>query len=119
MLKQFSLSISVKDADGNVLSEEVEAVRLAVRQILRGPIPGPFIEGGNTRQVPFTQTLKPGAAPATIEVVLSYALIPEPDAALKDKYLATLATEQERAMAKKVIEEYVQPRVLTYRAKPL
>ncbi|MBX3238116.1 MAG: hypothetical protein KF814_18365 [Nitrospiraceae bacterium] len=119
VLKQFSLSISVKDADGNVLSEEVKRFGLPYDKILRGPIPDPFIKGGNTRRVPFTQTLKPGAAPATIEVVLSYALIPEPDAALKDKYLATLATEQERAMAKKVIEEYVQPRVLTYRAKPL
>ncbi|HRB82218.1 MAG TPA: hypothetical protein PK614_08140, partial [Nitrospira sp.] len=76
-------------------------------------------KGGNTRRVPFSQTLKDGAAPATIEVVLSYALIPEPEAELKAKYLATLANDQERATAKKVIEEYIQPRMLTYRAKSL
>lgn len=119
VLKQFSLSITVKDAEGNVLSEEVKRFGLPYDKILRGPIPDPFIKGGTTRRVPFTQALKPGVAPATIEAVLSYALIPEPDNALKDKYLATLATDQERATAKKVIDEYVQPRVLTYRAKPL
>ena len=51
--------------------------------------------------------------------MLSYALIPEPEAELKAKYLATLANEQERATAKKVIEEYIQPRLLTYRVKSL
>ena len=55
----------------------------------------------------------------TIEVVLTYALIPDPDPALKDQYLATLSNEEARAAAKKIIDEYTQPRVLTYRAKSL
>lgn len=119
VLKQFLLAITVKDAQGNVLGEETKRFGLPYDKILRGPIPDPFIKGGNTRRVPFSQALKDGGAPATIEVVLSYALIPEPDAELKAKYLASLANEQERATAKKVIEEYIQPRMLTYRAKSL
>jgi len=46
-------------------------------------------------------------------------LIPEPEPDLKAKYLETLTNDQERAAAKKVIEEYTQPRMLTYRAKSL
>jgi hypothetical protein len=86
---------------------------------LRGPIPDPFIKGGNTRRVPFSQPLPPGSSAATIEVVLTYALIPEPDPALKDQYLATLPDDKARQAARKIIDEYVQPRVLTYRAKAL
>jgi hypothetical protein len=119
VLKQFAVSITVKDADGRILTEEVKRFGLPYDKILRGPIPDPFIKGGNTRRVPFSQTVKAGAAAATIEAVLSYSLIPEPEPALKEKYLATLATDQDRATALKVIEEYTQPRVLTYRAKAL
>ena len=120
VLKQFFLSITTKDAQGRVLGEEIKQFGLPYEKILRGPIPDPFIKGGNTRRVPFSQTLPAdGGEPATIEVVLSYALIPEPEPELKAKYLATLLNDQERAVAKKVIEEYIQPRVLTYRAKSL
>ena len=119
VLKQFLLSITTKDAQGNVLGEETKRFGLPYEKILRGPIPDPFIKGGNTRRVPFSQALKAGGEPANIEVVLNYALIPEPEAELKAKYLATLANEQERATAKKVIEEYIQPRLLTYRVKSL
>jgi hypothetical protein len=119
VLKQFFLSIAIKDAQGNVLGEETKQFGLPYEKILRGPIPDPFIKGGHTRRVPFSQAVKAGGEPATIEVVLTYALIPEPEPELKDKYLATLANDQERATAKKVIEEYIQPRMLTYRAKSL
>ena len=51
--------------------------------------------------------------------MLNYALIPEPEPELKAKYLATLANDEERATAKKVIGEYIQPRMLTYRVKSL
>ena len=119
VLKQFLLSIAVKDAEGNVLGEETKRFGLPFEKILRGPIPDPFIKGGTTRRVPFSQTVKGGAEPAHIEVVLSYTLIPEPQAELKAKYFETLANEQERAAAKQVIEEYTQPRMLTYRAKSL
>ena len=120
VLKQFFLSIAVKDANGNLLGEDTKRFGLPFEKILRGPIPDPFIKGGTTRRVPFSQALKAGGGePATIEIVLSYSLIPEPEPELKAKYFATLANEQERAAAKKVIEEYVQPRMLTYRAKAL
>jgi hypothetical protein len=119
VLKQFFVTIVVKDAQGKVLGEQVKHFGLPYDKILRGPIPDPFIKGGHTRRVPFSESLPPGSSPASIEVVLTYALIPDPAAALKDQYLATLPDEAARTAAKKIIDEYVQPRVLTYRAKSL
>lgn len=119
VLKQFFVSITVKDAQGRVLAQEVKRFGLPFDKILRGPIPDPFIKGGHTRRVPFSASLSAGAAPATVEAVLSYALIPEPEASLKEQYLATLKTDQERKAAVNVLDEYIQPRVLTYRAKSL
>jgi Cytochrome c554 and c-prime len=119
VLKQFFLTITVKDAQGKILGQETKQFGLPYDKILRGPIPDPFIKGGNTRKVPFSQAVPAGATPATVEAVLTYALIPTPDATLKDKYLATLANDKERDTAKKILDEYTQPRVLTYRAKTL
>lgn len=119
VLKQFMLTITVKDAQGRMLAEETKRFGLPFDKILRGPIPDPFIKGGNTRKVPFAFTLPAGAVPATVEAVLNYALIPTPEPALRDKYLATLASDKERDEAKKILEEYTQPRILTYRAKSL
>jgi hypothetical protein len=119
VLKQFTLAITVKDAQGKVLSQDAKQFGLPYDKILRGPIPDPFIKGGNTRKVPFSLSVPGGSSPATVEAVLSYALIPTPEPALKDKYLASLANEKERETAKKILEEYTQPRVLTYRAKTL
>jgi hypothetical protein len=119
VLKQFFLTITVKDAQGKVLGQDTKQFGLPYEKILRGPIPDPFIKGGNTRKVPFSQAVPAGATPATVEAVLSYALIPTPDATLKGKYLATLANDKERDTARKILEEYTQPRVLTYRAKTL
>jgi hypothetical protein len=119
VLKQFFLTITVKDAQGKVLSQGTKQFGLPYDKILRGPIPDPFIKGGNTRKVPFSQAIPAGATPATVEAVLSYALIPTPDVALRDKYLATLKTDKERDAAKKILDDYTQPRVLTYRAKTL
>jgi hypothetical protein len=119
VLKQFFLTITVKDAQGKVLGQDTKQFGLPYDKILRGPIPDPFIKGGNTRKVPFSQAVPAGATAATVEAVLTYALIPTPDAALKDKYLATLANDKERDAAKRILDEYTQPRVLTYRAKTL
>ena len=119
VLKQFFVSIVVKDAQGKSLGEQTKHFGLPYDKILRGPIPDPFIKGGTTRRVPFSQSLPSGSSAATIEVVLTYALIPDPDPALKEQYLATLPDDKAREAAKKIIEEYVQPRVLTYRAKTL
>lgn len=119
VLKQFYLTITTKDAKGKVLAEDTKQFGLPYDKILRGPIPDPFIKGGHTRKVPFTQTLPPGTTAATVEAVLTYALIPTPDPALKERYLATLRSDKERDEAIKILSEYTQPRMLTYRAKSL
>jgi hypothetical protein len=119
VLKQFSLTIRVKDAQGNVLATEDKQFGLPYEQILRGAIPDPFIKGGTTRKVPFSHTWQGAAVPASVEAVLSYQLIPEPSPALRDQYLATLPNEDERKRAGNIIDEYIQPRILTYRVKTL
>ena len=119
VLKQFDLAITVKDAKGKVLAQETKHFGLPYDKILRGEIPDPFIKGGNTRKVPFSFAMPAGAAPASVEAVLTYALIPTPEPALKAKYLATLKDDKERESAKKIFDEYTQPRMLTYRAKTL
>ncbi len=60
VLKQFLLSITIKDAQGNVLGEETKRFGLPYEKILRGPIPDPFIKGGNTRHVPFCKPCDAG-----------------------------------------------------------
>jgi hypothetical protein len=119
VLKQFDLAITLKDTKGKVLAQETQHFGLPYDKILRGPIPDPFIKGGNTRKVPFMFVLPAGATPASVEAVLNYTLIPTPDPALKDKYLAMLKDDKEREKAKKILDEYTQPRMLTYRAKNL
>lgn len=119
VLKQFFLTLTAKDAQGLVLVEETKQFGVPYDKLLRGPIPDSFIKGGNTRKVPFAMTLPGGTTVATVEAVLTYALIPAPDAALMEKYLATLGGEKEREEATQIIQEYTRPRVLTYRAKSL
>ena len=119
VLKQFDLAITVKDVKGKVLAQETKHFGLPYDKILRGEIPDPFIKGGNTRKVPFSFAMPAGAAPASLEAVLTYTLIPTPEPALKAKYLATLKDDKERESAKKIFDEYTQPRMLTYRAKTL
>jgi nitrate/TMAO reductase-like tetraheme cytochrome c subunit len=119
VLKQFYLTITAKDAQGKVLKEETKQFGLPYDKILRGPIPDPFIKGGNTRKVPFSLPLPAGTTAALVEAVLSYTLIPTPEPALREKYLVTLGNDKERENAKKILDEYTQPRVLTYRAKNL
>jgi len=119
VLKQFFLRLTAKDAQGHVLVEETKQFGVSYEKLLRGAIPDSFIKGGNTRKVPFTMTLPGGPAVVTVEAVLTYSLIPTPDAALMEKYLATLGGEKEREEATQIIQEYTRPRVLTYRAKSL
>jgi hypothetical protein len=119
VLKQYFMTITVKDAKGGVLSTEQKRFGLPFDQLLRGPIPEPLVRGGTTKHIPFTAAVPAGAVPASVEALLTYALIPEPDLRLKERYLATLTNEQERAKAAKLIQEYAQARVLTFRAKAL
>lgn len=119
VLKQYFVTIMIKDAKGQVLTQDIKRFGLSYSQILRGPIPDPLVKGGTTRRVPFSFTLPAGEAPAIIEALLTYTLIPEPEPELKERYLATLATDKERERALNLIKEYTLPRVLTFRTKML
>ena len=119
VLKQFFLTVTAKDAKGQTLAEETQQFGLSYDKLLRGPIPDPFIKGGNTRKVPFAFTLPSGTAASSIEAVLTYALIPIPDPVIQEKYLAALQTDAERDEARKIIHEYTQRHFLTYRVKQL
>ncbi|MGE3978071.1 MAG: multiheme c-type cytochrome, partial [Nitrospira sp.] len=57
VLKQFFLTVRVKDGAGKTLVEETKQFGLPYDKILRGPIPDPFIKGGNTRKAPFSLAL--------------------------------------------------------------
>lgn len=118
VLKQFAVEILVKDAKGQVLSREEQRHGLSFEQILRGPIPDPFIKGGTTRKLPFKAAIQSGE-PATVEAILRYQLIPDPSPSLRDQYLATLPNDRARQEAAAILTEYSQPRVLTYRVKAL
>lgn len=119
VLKQFFLTITVKDAKGQTLAEETKQFGLSYEEMLRGPIPDPFVKGGTTRKIPFALTLPAETVASSVEAVLTYSLIPAPAPALQEKYLATLRTDGEREEAKKIIQEYSQRHFLTYRVKPL
>ncbi len=118
VLKQFAVEILVKDAKGHVLAREEQKYGLPYEQLMRGPIPDPFVKGGTTRRVPFKAAVSPGE-PASVEAILTYQLIPTPSPALRDQYLATLPNDQARQDAAAILKEYGQPRVLTYRVKAL
>lgn len=119
VLKQFFLTVTAKDAKGQTLAEETQRFGLSYDKLLRGPIPDPFIKGGNTRKVPFAFTLPSGTAASSIEAVLTYALIPTPEPVVQEKYLVSIPTDAEREEARKIIHEYTQRHFLTYRVKQL
>lgn len=119
VLKQFFLTVTVKDGAGRTLAEETKQFGLPYDKILRGPIPDPFIKGGHTRKVPFSLTLPAGTTASSIETVLTYALIPTPEPTLTEKYLVSLRTDTEREEARKIIQEYTRRHFLTYRVKSL
>ena len=119
VLKQFYVTVMVKDAAGRLLAQEVQHDGRSYGELLRGPIPEPFIKGGTTRRVPFRLAVPAGREPAVVEALLTYALIPPPSPALQAQYLATLKTEEARQEAARLIEEYAQERVLTFRSKSL
>lgn len=119
VLKQFFLTLTVKDAKSRTLAEETKQFGLSYEEMLRGPIPDPFVKGGTTRKVPFALTLPAGSVASSVEAVLTYSLIPTPAPELQQTYFDSLETDVEREEAKKIIQEYSQRHFLTYRVKPL
>lgn len=119
VLKQFFVTVTVKDAEGHILGSKQERFGLPFDKILRGPIPNPLVNGGTTRRVPFSISVKNDQTPSYVEASLSYALIPEPGQELIDKYLATLKSKREKDKAKEIISDYSSQRLLTFRTKSL
>ncbi len=119
VLKQFFVTVTVKDVDGRVLGSRQEHFGLPFEKILRGPIPNPLVNGGTTRKVPFSIQVTEGTIPQFVEATLSYALIPEPGQALLDQYLLTLSSERDQQTAKAILVDYASQRLLTFRTKSL
>jgi hypothetical protein len=119
VLKQFFVTITVKNKDGEVLGQKEHRYGRTFEELLRGPIPQPHVSGGTTRRTPFSIPIPEGISPIRVEAVLSYALIPEPSQELKDQYFSTLSKDKDRKKALQVIEDYTSPRLLTFRTKTL
>lgn len=117
VLKQFFVTVTVKNEEGHILGTQQERFGLDFEQLLRGPIPNPLVSGGTTRRIPFSISMKNSDQPNYVEAALSYALIPEPGQLLIEQYLAILATDREKEMAKKIIADYSSQRLLTFRTK--
>ena len=117
VLKQFFVTVTVKNEEGHIVGNQQERFGLDFEQLLRGPIPNPLVSGGTTRRIPFSISMKNGDQPNYVEAALSYALIPEPGRLLIDRYLATLETDREKETAKKIIADYSSQRLLTFRTK--
>lgn len=115
VLKQFFVTVTIKDEAGHVLGEVTKQFGRSFEELLRGPIPKPLVTGGTTRRVPFTVSLAQGETARVVEAVLNYALIPQPSPELQNRYLSTLPTDQAREKAKRIIEDYTAQRLLTFR----
>ena len=77
------------------------------------------MKGGTTRRLPYSLPIPDGRQPTTLEAVLSYALVPQPDPELWERYMKTLPSEADREAARGIIREYAEPRLLTFRSKTL
>jgi hypothetical protein len=119
VLKQFFVTVRVKDEAGHVLEEQQKKFGHSFAELLRGPIPEPLVNGGTTRRIPFTVEIPDGLSSVNVEAVLSYALIPAPTPELQERYLSTLATEKEREAAEKIIKDYSSQRLITFRTTTL
>ncbi|MEO8324424.1 MAG: multiheme c-type cytochrome [Nitrospirota bacterium] len=119
VLKQFFVKISVKDNTGTIIGEEYKTFGRSFESILRGPIPQPLDNSGVTRHIPFNIKVPEDSAPALIEAIISYALMPKPGEELQNRYLKTLSDEKERHEALQIIDQYTSPRLLTFRTKDL
>jgi hypothetical protein len=115
VLKQFYVTIMLKDHNGKILDRYQERFGRTFDELLRGPIPRPFINGGTTQHVPFILNGPKDSEDLLIEASVSYSLIPEPSKELATQYLETLATDKERETAESIIADYSSPRLLTFR----
>ncbi len=119
VLKQFFVKVTLKDSTGNIIGSDEKTFGHSFEELLRGPIPQPLITSGTTRHIPFNIVFTKHSRPALIEASISYALIPNPGDDLKNRYLAALSDENERNEASHIIDQYISPRLLTFRTKKL
>lgn len=119
VLKQFFVTVTLKSEDGQVIDQYEERFGKTFKELLRGPIPRPFMNGGTTRHIPFSLKTPQDAKGLVLEAVLSYALIPKPTSSLQGTYLATLPTDKDREKAEAIINDYATPRLLTFRTMTL
>ncbi len=119
VLKQFFLTVTVKDKQGRPLGSFQKTFGTPYEQLLEQPLGDILVKGGTTKQIPFEPTLSEEGEGLQIEAVLTYSLIPKPAPALLDGYLKTLQSNAERERIKKLIADYAEPRILTFRTKPL
>ena len=119
VLKQFFLAVSVKDKKGRLLGSVQRAFGTSYEQLLEQPLGDVLVKGGTTKRVPFEMTLSEDGDGLQIDAVLTYSLIPKPSPVLLDGYLKTLPTDAERERAKRLLADYAEPRILTFRTKGL
>ena len=119
VLKQFFVTVRVKDEAGHIISEQQKKFGHSFAELLRGSIPEPLVNGGTTRRIPFRVEIPDGLQSVNVEAVLSYALIPEPTPELQERYLSTLASDKEREEAEKIIKDYSSQRLITFRTTTL
>ena len=119
VLKQFYVTITLKDKNGAVVDQYQERFGRTFEELLRGPIPRPFINGGTTRHIPFTLKVPQNSDNLLIEASVSYSLIPEPTKELIALFFETLATDKEREIAESLIKDYSSSRLLTFRTMNL
>jgi hypothetical protein len=119
VLKQFYVTITLKDTNGQVIDQSQERFGSTFEELLRGPIPRPFVNGGTTRHIPFSLKAPQNVKGFLIEASVSYSLIPEPSKELTTQFLKTLSTDKERETAENIIKDYSSPRLLTFRTMNL
>ena len=119
VLKQFYITVSVKDKTGRLLGSFQKTFGEQYDQLLEQPLGDILVKGGTTKRVPFELTLSGEGEGLQIDAVLTYSLIPKPAPALLEGYLKTLPTDAERERVKRLIANYAEPRILTFRTKSL
>ncbi len=119
VLKQFYITVSVKDKNGRLLGSFQKTFGEQYDQLLAQPLGDILVKGGTTKRVPFELTLSGEGEGLQIDAVLTYSLIPKPAPALLEGYLKTLPTDAERERVKRLIANYAEPRILTFRTKSL
>lgn len=119
VLKQFYVTITLKDSNGQILDQYQERFGRTFEELLHGPIPQPFVNGGTTRHIPFVLNGPKEIETFLLEASVSYSLIPEPSDELAAQYFKSLATDKERERAESIIKDYSAPRLLTFRTMNL